>query len=655
MKKIVLLTMLIALIAPLKAHALVTADVTADDVLSYAAMPLAVSNVCDVRGVQTDEVGNLVAYMDRADVSPEGFIDVFRYVPVALVLNNGGQPDFVRWVGGEVDQGIVGDQLVSAMENRLTTYGNVVRVSDFHRARRHHHRYYRGRIYATSYEPYQPYPYDSYGETDYAYDPYAFEPDYVPVVVQHYCDHEILEPLALIDQPIAVADVVDIGVPIGRIGSLMVQLDLGYVPPLQTVEILRYAPAALLAPSYYGQPDFVQYVYDQRVNGVTGYNLVLACNRQLPAYGVAPQIDISSPVYVGQNQWVPNVVQNYVPPADPAYVPPVVRTQVAAFAPSRAFYRAPSAPVMTYAPPIGTVTPPLPARAPVPAPAVAAPAQVQRLFAQQGNPVVVNPGQARREIAASMRARRVAMPSAPAPSVAVPTAPAPAQFARGPVPPAVAPSRVQAFRHAPVQTIAQPSPATIAPPQPMVQQGRPQFARQRAVTMAPPRRPVFEQQPAVVQQQQSRPQFRRPVMATPTPPPQPQMIQRPTRQELRRPVFAAPAAPPRPQMIEQARPQFRRPVVAAPPPQQQVIQQRQPQFVPRPQVVAPPPPQPQMIQRPQRPQFVAPPPQPQPQVQRRPQPQAAPAVAPQAQPQPQGQQPAKGNGNGREHKKGKDQ
>jgi hypothetical protein len=366
MRKTLLLSMLIALSAPLTAHAFMSSD----EVLSYTAMPLAVSNVCDVRGVQTDQVGSLVTYMNRANVSPDAFIGVFRYVPVALVLNSGRNPDFVQWVGSEVDQGVMGDELVTVMERRLTTYGSsVVTTRTFHHYRNRYPRAYRT----------------------------VYETDYVPVTVQRYCEHELLDPFALIDTPLAVANVVDLGVPVARVGNLMVQLNLGYVAPVQTVEVLRYSPAALMAVDY-GQPDFVQYVYDQRTSGLTGYELVRAVNRQLPVYGVSPQIDLAPPVYIGQNAYMPGTIQSYVAPFDPAFVPQAVMTRMASFAPARAI-----------------ATPQTVAVSP----------QAQRLLEQRGNPVVVNPGQARREIAQTMRHgrhERVAVGAPPAqtfaPSVA---------------------------------------------------------------------------------------------------------------------------------------------------------------------------------------------------------------------------------------------
>jgi hypothetical protein len=447
MNKILLLSalsVLFVLSAPSTAHAFLN-DAEA---LSYAAMPLAVADVCDVRGVQTDQVATLVTYMNRANVSPDAFIDVFRYVPVALVLHSDGRPDFVEWVGSEVDRGVMGDELITVMERRLTTYGSVVTVSPFHR-----HRYPR---------------------VDYA----AYEPYYVPVAVRRYCEHELLDPFALIDMPVAVADVVELGVPIDRVGRLVVQLNLGYVSPLQTVEILRYSPAALLAVDY-GGPDFVQYVYDQRVGGLSGFGLVRVVDRHLPVYGVAPQIDLASPVYPAQNV--------YVDPIDPAFVPPTVRTRVASFA-------APAA--------------------------IAATPQVQRLLDRQGNAVVMSPAQAHRELAQSMRSRdRTAPMAGGGPAVAT-------------VPGIGWQRQTQVVTHHPLRT-SESGPSRIATAAPVAgprqqvthQHGRPQFVQgtfasqpsRIATTAAPiagPRQQVIHQH--------GRPQFvsqpvSQPVMAMPQP------------------------------------------------------------------------------------------------------------------------------------------
>ena len=167
-----------------------------NDALSYVAMPLAVSAVCDVRGVQTDRVGQLVTYMDQANVAPADFIDVFRYVPVALVLRTDGRPDFVEWVHQEVINGVQGADLAGAMETQLRTYDNYVPVSNYNSRRPRHYA-------SESYE-------------------YAYEPDYVPVVIRHHCDRLLDDPMALLEMPVAVSNVCDLGVPYDRVGGLAV-------------------------------------------------------------------------------------------------------------------------------------------------------------------------------------------------------------------------------------------------------------------------------------------------------------------------------------------------------------------------------------------------------------------------------------------------
>ncbi len=371
MKKISLILLLLLAFLPIEAKAFNTYD--SNDVLSYVAMPLAVSAVCDVRGVQTDRVGELVTYMDQANVPPADFIDVFRYVPVALVLRTDNRPDFVGWVHGEVDRGVVGDALVTSMESRLRTYDNYVPAASY-RLRRHFTR-----------EPYS----------------YAYEPDYVPVEIQRHCDRLILDPLTLVEMPVAVANVCDLGVPYDRVGGLVVELNLGDVPPLQFVELMRYAPAALVVDNgYYGQPDFIQYVRTQRIDGLTGAPFVQTVSRQLQVYGVAPQIDYGSPYYGNQAYYTTQAAQYYVPPVDTAWVPPVVQTRVASnFAA---------------------------ARTAVNQPASAAPSQVQRLLASPSSGAVVSsPGQARRELARENRFQREA------PIAAVPQ-PFAGAFAAGP-------------------------------------------------------------------------------------------------------------------------------------------------------------------------------------------------------------------------------
>ena len=106
MKRIALF-LILAAIVPLETNAFNTYDHS--DVLSYVAMPLAVSAVCDVRGVQTDRVGQLVAYMDQAnvpdllprirDANIEGSLrdDKLSYFVSRIELVQGHAPGMSRW------------------------------------------------------------------------------------------------------------------------------------------------------------------------------------------------------------------------------------------------------------------------------------------------------------------------------------------------------------------------------------------------------------------------------------------------------------------------------------------------------------------------------------------------------------------------------
>jgi hypothetical protein len=444
MKKISFLLLLLTLL-PLEAKALNTYD--NGQILSYVAMPLAVSAVCDVRGVQTDRVGELVTYMNRANVEPTDFIDVFRYVPVALVLRTDNRPDFVGWVHGEVDRGLVGTALVTSMESRLRTYDDYVPVSNYQTRHRHYSR-------------------ESYA--------YAYEPDYVPVTIRRHCDRLILDPLALVEMPVAVTNVYDLGVPYDRVSGLVVELNLGGVAPVQFVEVMRYAPVALVASNdYYGQPDFVQFVRTRRLGGISGYPLVQAVDQQLRYYDVSPQIDYVPPVYASQTYYVPQVAQNFVEPVSPAFFPATVQTRV----------------VPTFAAGRTAVN--------QPAPAIAAAPQVQRLLqSPTSGAVVANPAQMRRELARANRAQREA-----------PIAAAPTPFAQG---------NIENRGHGHGRVAAPVLMPMISSAPPAIEHGRGHGKGHAASA------PSFVPTPAVTRQEHGRghaaPAFVPPPAATPAPP-----------------------------------------------------------------------------------------------------------------------------------------
>jgi hypothetical protein len=117
MKKTILAILLLAIL-PAQAQALST-----NDLLSLVAMPLAVAAVSEITGVPANELSDFVATLNNANVPPTQFIEVLRYVPVALVYDSTQpQPVFVDYVRTQVDQGVTGPALVPIIVERLRTY-----------------------------------------------------------------------------------------------------------------------------------------------------------------------------------------------------------------------------------------------------------------------------------------------------------------------------------------------------------------------------------------------------------------------------------------------------------------------------------------------------------------------------------------------------
>lgn len=107
------LIFLLLLLLPRPAAALST-----DELLSLVAMPLAVAAVADLTNVPANELADLVATLNQANVAPTEFVDVIRYVPVALVTDS-DQPGFMQFVHTQADQGVRGTALVNVIEQRL--------------------------------------------------------------------------------------------------------------------------------------------------------------------------------------------------------------------------------------------------------------------------------------------------------------------------------------------------------------------------------------------------------------------------------------------------------------------------------------------------------------------------------------------------------
>ena len=100
MRTVILAFLLTILPLPLRA-------LNTSEVLGLVAMPLAVAAVSEATGVPAAELGQVVASLNQASVPPAEFVQVIRYVPVALVVEE-ERPRFVEFVRTQVDQGVTG-------------------------------------------------------------------------------------------------------------------------------------------------------------------------------------------------------------------------------------------------------------------------------------------------------------------------------------------------------------------------------------------------------------------------------------------------------------------------------------------------------------------------------------------------------------------
>lgn len=117
-KKLAVALLAATLLVPAGAQALET-----NDLLALVAMPLAVAAVSEVADVPVNELMDIVTLLNDAAVPPPQFIEVVRYVPVALVVDNDGDDEFVEFVRLRESEGLNGLQLATVIEQRYRTYG----------------------------------------------------------------------------------------------------------------------------------------------------------------------------------------------------------------------------------------------------------------------------------------------------------------------------------------------------------------------------------------------------------------------------------------------------------------------------------------------------------------------------------------------------
>lgn len=273
MRKLALLFALLLL--PAQAWAL-----NISDLLSTIAMPLAVAAVANT-GVSSTRLADLVTALNQANVPPTQFVEVVRYVPVALVVQPNGQTDLVQYVQTQVSQGVTGDALVNAIANQLSTTYNVTPQLML------------------------PAPATTFVVQD----------NFIPAEVLSQIGLSPSDLVASAFMPVAVDTVSNIaGVPQDALVNLITTLNQANVPAPQVVEIIRFAPAALVVNN--GQP-FVQFVQQQVSQGVIGQALVPIVVQQLQTF-LPPQTQIavtappSQPMVIDEEHFVPPAVVSRV-------------------------------------------------------------------------------------------------------------------------------------------------------------------------------------------------------------------------------------------------------------------------------------------------------------------------------------------------------
>ena len=113
MRKTTLLAILLIAL-PVSAMAL-----SNDELLALVAMPLAVAAVADIAEVPVAELVDVVTLLNDANVPPVQFVEVVRYVPVAIA----DEDDFVDFVRTRQQSGLAGPALVTVIEERVHALG----------------------------------------------------------------------------------------------------------------------------------------------------------------------------------------------------------------------------------------------------------------------------------------------------------------------------------------------------------------------------------------------------------------------------------------------------------------------------------------------------------------------------------------------------
>lgn len=256
-----------------------------DNLIAVTAMPLAVADVVALPDVPRDDFMTVVTTLNHAAVPAPQFVEIVRYVPVALV--EPAEPRFVTYVTQEYERGIVGQPLALAIADRYDTYGiDEIRIVD--------------PPVLTVVERREILP---------------------PVVVTRFQPVEF-DPLALIAMPLAVAAVADlVDVPRTDLMQFVASLNQAMVPAPQFVEVVRYSPVVLVDRT--ATPQFIRFVTTEIDRGVIGRPLAFAVAQRIETFQPIVDIDVIRPrLIVDRDVILPPVVVTRVASAHPHGGPP---------------------------------------------------------------------------------------------------------------------------------------------------------------------------------------------------------------------------------------------------------------------------------------------------------------------------------------------
>jgi hypothetical protein len=255
-----------------------------DELIAISAMPLAVADVVALPDVPQNDVITVVTTLNDARVPAPQFVEIVRYVPVALV--EPAEPRFVTYVTQQYETGLTGEPLAVSIAERYDTYGI-----------------------------------DEIAIDDPPVMTIVERREILPEVVVTRFQPAEFDPLALIAMPLAVAAVADIaGVPATDLMRFVSSLNQARVPAPQFVEVVRYSPVVLVDRT--DTPQFIDFLSAEIDRGLTGRPLAFSIARRIETFEPVP-IDVAEPrLLVDRDEILPPVVVTRVARAHPHGGPP---------------------------------------------------------------------------------------------------------------------------------------------------------------------------------------------------------------------------------------------------------------------------------------------------------------------------------------------